>query len=121
MANKLNRSSHSDEKIAWYDALIKSAPGVERKGAAMPYTSYNGNMFSYIDKSGVFGLRLPPDELETFLKKYKTKQLVSFGMVMKEYAAVPDSLLKNTAEMKPWFKKSFAFVQTLKPKPSREK
>lgn len=37
------------EKIALYEKLLATIPGIERKGATMPYTSLNGNMFSFID------------------------------------------------------------------------
>ena len=38
-------------------------------------------------------IRLPDDEREKFLKKYKTTLFEAYGTVMKEYVAVPDSLL----------------------------
>jgi hypothetical protein len=34
------------EKIALYDKVVATISHVERKGAANPYTSVNGNMFS---------------------------------------------------------------------------
>jgi hypothetical protein len=39
------------EKVRLYEALIATLPGVERKGAALPYTSLNGNMFSILSPS----------------------------------------------------------------------
>ena len=38
---------------------------------------------------------------EEFLKKYKAKLFEAYGAVLKEYVAVPDSLLKNTKELQP--------------------
>jgi hypothetical protein len=38
-------------------------------------------------------LRLPKDEHEKFLKKYKTTLFEAYGAVMQEYVAVPDALL----------------------------
>lgn len=38
-------------------------------------------------------LRLPDDEREAFLKKYKTSLCERHGTVMKEYVVVPDALL----------------------------
>ncbi len=46
-------------------------PKVERKGATVPYTSLNGHMFSYLSKEGKLAIRLPAQEREAFLKKYK--------------------------------------------------
>jgi len=37
------------------------------------------------------GLRLPKNEIEAFLKKYKTRLFESYGMVKKDYVTVPDS------------------------------
>ena len=48
--------------LAAYEQLVASVPGLERKGAAMPYTSVNGNMFSFLDKAGALSLRLPDHE-----------------------------------------------------------
>jgi predicted DNA-binding protein (MmcQ/YjbR family) len=103
-------------KIELYEKLIATNPDIERKGDVHPYTSMNGHMFSYLDQTGTMGLRLPKDELEAFLKKYKTKLFVSYGVVKKDWATVPDSLLKNTKELKKYLRISYQHVQTLKPK-----
>ena len=82
----------------------------------MPYTSHNGHMFSYLEKDGSFGLRLPEKEREEFLKKYKTTLFISFGIAKKEFAPVPEKLFKNTKELKPYFDISFNYVASLKAK-----
>ena len=87
----------------------------------MPYTSLNGNMFTLLDPSGTLALRLDEEEREKFLKKYKTKLFEAYGAVMKEYVAVPDALLRNTNELKKYLDLSYAYVKTLKKKPSRKK
>jgi hypothetical protein len=73
-------------------------------------------MFSYLDQSGTMGLRLPKDELDVFLKKYKTKLFETYGVVKKDWATVPDSLLRNTKELKKYLQISYEYTQTLKPK-----
>jgi TfoX/Sxy family transcriptional regulator of competence genes len=40
---------------------------------------------------------------------------------MKEYVAVPDSLLKNTKELQKHLEMSYAYAKTLKPKPTAKK
>jgi hypothetical protein len=107
-------------KLALYDKLVAANPKVERKGATVPYTSLNGHMFSYLGKTGELALRLPGAEREAFLKKYKTKLCELYGVVQKEYVIVPDSLLKKTRELQPYFEASFAYVSALKPKPTRK-
>jgi hypothetical protein len=109
------------DKVQLYEKLVATNPKVERKGAAFPYTSLNGHMFSILTKTGTPALRLPAAEREAFLKKYKTKLSVQFGTVMKEYVEVPDALLKNTRELKKFFDLSYAYVGSLKPKPTKGK
>src|SRR5579862_7706152 len=106
------------DKLALYEKLVATIAGVERKGDTVPYTSVNGHMFSSLASDGTLGLRLPPDALEAFLLKYKTKRCVAYGIVRKEYVEVPAALLKKTAELSPYFAKSFAYVSGLKPKPT---
>ena len=109
------------DKLALYEKLVATLPSVTLKGATMPYTSVNGNMFSYLSKDGKLALRLPPEPREAFLKKYKTKLFEAYGIVQKEYVEVPDALLKKTSELKEFFKLSFAYVSSLKPKPTTKR
>lgn len=107
--------------LALYDKLVATHPAVERKGAAMPYTSLNGHMFSFLTETGTLALRLPDGERETFLKKHKAKLCERHGTVMKEYVEVPAALLKKTTELKKHFDASVAYVSALKPKPTTRK
>jgi len=113
---KKQNSAIPQEKLDAYKKLIESNPKIELKGATIPYTSYNGHMFSYFEKDGSFGLRLPEKAREGFLKKYKTTLFVSYGIVKKEFVLVPDKLLMNFKEFKPYFDLSFDFVASLKVK-----
>jgi len=108
------------DKVALYDKLVATNPSVDRKGAANPYTSVNGNMFSQLLPSGRLSLRLPAAERETFLNKYKTKLVEQYGIVMKEYVEVPDALLAKTAEIKKYFDISYEYALSLKPKPPKK-
>jgi len=110
------------DKLALYEKLVATLPEVERKGAANPYTSLNGHMFSLLlGPEGRMALRLPEDEREEFLKKNKTTLYEAYGAVMKEYVAVPDALLKNTKALQKHLAVSYAYVKTLKPKASKKK
>ena len=115
------RSAASNDTVALYDKLIATNPKIERKGAANPYTSLNGNMFTILHQSGSLAIRLPEDKREEFLKKYKTTLFKAYGTVMPEYVAVPDSLLKNTKELKKYLDLSYEYAKTLKPKPTGKK
>lgn len=108
-------------QVALYEKLVATQPGVERKGATVPYTAVNGNMFSYLSKAGVLALRLPEDAREAFLKKFKARLCTQYGIVQKEYVEVPDALLAKTTELNPYFAASLAYAKSLKPKPSAKK
>jgi hypothetical protein len=104
---------------ALYDKLIATIPEIERKGDANPYTSLNGNMFTLLRQSRL-AIRLPENEREKFLKKYKSSLFEAYGTVMKEYVAVPDDLLPNTKELKKYLELSYSYAKTLKPKPTKK-
>jgi hypothetical protein len=116
MPLKNEKSSIPQDNLHFYKKLVKTNPKIELKGATVPYTSCNGHMFSYLEKDGSLGLRLPTEVRENFLKKYKTPLFVSYGIVKKEYVLVPDKLFKNTKKLKPYFDISFEYVKSLKPK-----
>jgi hypothetical protein len=116
-----NKSKAPPEAQELYDKLVATNPKVERKGAANPYTSLNGHMFSYLHPSGSMALRLPEGEREKFLKKYGAKLFEAYGVVQKEYATVPDDLLRKTRELQKYFDVSYGYVQSLKPKATTRK
>jgi hypothetical protein len=116
MATKKETGKVPADKLALYDKLIATNPTIERKGVKLPYTSANGNMFSFISENGLVGIRLPEDERERFLKEYHTTLFEAHGAIMKEYVTVPDGLLQKTDELKKYLDISFAYVKTLKPK-----
>src|SRR5262249_46746012 len=77
--------------------------------------------FSLLTADGTVALRLPEGEREQFLKKYKTVLVEQYGVVMKEYVAVPDALLQRTGELARFFRLSRDYVAGLKPKPTTRK
>jgi hypothetical protein len=107
--------------LTLYEKLVATNPQVERKGDTMPYTSRNGHMFSLLTKEGRLALRLPVDERNMFIKRYKTSLCEQYGHVMPEYVVVPDALLLKTQELKPFFDLSYAYVGSLRPKPTTKK
>jgi hypothetical protein len=111
----------ANEKVELYEKLIATVPQIERKGAANPYTSLNGNMFTLLHQSETLAIRLPEGKREEFLKKYKTTLFEAYGAVMKEYVAVPDALLENTKELKKHLEASYEYAKMLKAKPSKKK
>ena len=116
MATSKKVSAIPAAKLELYEKLIATCPAIERKGDVHPYTSVNGHMFTYLDQTGVLGMRLPKDELEAFLAKHKTTLFVSYGAVKKDWATVPDALLGKTRELGKYLAISYEYTKTLKPK-----
>ncbi len=108
------------DKLELYKKLVATNPTVELKGATIPYTSVNGNMFSYLSKEGKLELRLPAEEREAFLIKYKAKLCEAYGKIQPEYVEVPDSLLSSTRELKKFFDCGYQYVSSLKQKPTAQ-
>jgi hypothetical protein len=114
------KKAGDNDKVALYDRLIATMPKLERKGAANPYTALNGNMFTLLHQSKALAIRLPEEEREKFIKKYKTSLFEAYGAVMQEYVSVPDGLLSNTKELQKYLAKSYEYAKTLKPKPTKK-
>ena len=100
-------------KLALYDKLVATDPSIERKGATIPYTSANGKMFTYLAPTGELRLRLPPEEREAFMKKYRAKLALAYGIVQKDFVAVPPRLFARTSELKPYLAISRAYAERL--------
>jgi hypothetical protein len=102
--------------IEAYDRLIATAAGVERKGASLPYTSVNGNMFSFMADGGLVALRLGRSDRAAFIERFATALHEAHGRVMAEYVTVPPGLLLDTGALAPWFAASVAYAKALGPK-----
>lgn len=102
-----------------YAAVVTGA-GRSVKGAKNPYTSRNGHMFSFLDRSGVMALRLSQEMADEFLSTYESGPVTQYGSVMRGYVSIPDDLLSDTAELGEWFEKAFDWIGTLDPKPTRK-
>jgi hypothetical protein len=109
------------EKLAQYERVVAAVPGLERKGAANPYTAVGGHMSSYLHPRGEVALRLPAHLREQFLAEHRTTLFEAYGVVQKEYVAVPAALLADTRALTPYFLESYAYVASLKPKPAAKK
>lgn len=121
VAAKKASGTHSAELIQQYDRLIAAQPGVVRKGATIPYTSVNGHMFSFLSEAGDLALRLPAGDREAFLERHSTSLHEAHGTVLKEYVSVPAALFRDTERLLPYFRSSFAYVASLKPKATTRK
>lgn len=114
-------SNAYNDNLKRYDQLLATLPVVERKGKTMPYTSVNGNMFSFLTAEGTLALRLPTVEREEFIAEHNTKLMVQHGATLKEYVEVPDQLLKDTDKLSGYLKQSYGYVSGLKPKETKQR
>ncbi len=121
MAKATTQPTIPAKTLAAYEKSISKLEGIERKGATMPYTSLNGHMFSFIGQDGMVALRLPADIREEVMKTHSAKPCIAHGVVMKEYITIPDKLLQNTTAITKYFKLSYTYVQSLKPKATTRK
>jgi hypothetical protein len=106
-------------RLAAYERLVATQSGVERKDASVPYTSFNGNMSSYLDAAEGLALRLSADDRTRFLGEHDAHLQVAYGIVQEEYVHVLEALLNDTSALAPWLAASCDYVRGLKPKPKR--
>lgn len=110
------------DKLELFKRLLDLHPEIELKGGLkLPYTSYQGNMFSQLTKAGVLGLRMGKIEREAFMAEFDGSLLETYGAVMKEYVAVPDYLLEDAQRLLPYLEQSYAYAKTLKPQQRKRK
>lgn len=103
-----------EKNLELYDDIVDKNKNFKRKGKTMPYTSANGYMFSFINKVGEFGIRLPKDKAKKFREKYLTGEFKSHGAVMKDYVHVPDHTLQNESEVvSEYLQDSYRYVMSL--------
>ena len=108
------------KSIDLFEKHLEAHPEIERKGAANPYTSVNGHMFSSLNKKGELGLRLSKEDRESFIKEFDTELFFTYNTVMKEYVRVPEELLEGDG-FRVFLDKSYDYVKSLKPKPTKKK
>jgi TfoX/Sxy family transcriptional regulator of competence genes len=116
-----SKKQTSNEKVTIYESLVAALPNVERKGAANPYTSINGNMFTLLHQSQTLAIRLPEDKRQEFIRKYKASLFEAYGTVMKEYVQVPDILLNNSKELGKYMLASYEYAKSLRAKATTKK
>ena len=115
-----NKTGLPDETVAHYDHVIAGVDGAERKGAKNAYTSRNGHMFSFLTADGL-ALRLSKEDRAAHVKKHPgTEPVLQYGSVMREYVWIPDAVFRSTRSMRALFRKSWDYIGTLPPKPTKK-
>lgn len=110
------------EKLEQYAAVVEhSETDAEVKGAKNPYTSRNGHMFTFLDGEGTMALRLSDELTREFRARYESGDVTQYGATMRGYSSVPSDLLEETDELAGWFDRSWNWIGTLPPKPTKKK
>jgi TfoX/Sxy family transcriptional regulator of competence genes len=92
-----------------------------RKMFGYPCAFSANQMFFGVFQNSMF-LRLSEFDRRAFLQQYGTKLFEPMpGRPMKEYAVVPETLLKAPKELKKWIDKSRTYVSQLPAKPPKTK
>ena len=110
-----------EENLKQFQLAVSLVPEMELKGKNMWYTSINGNMYTYMGKEGILGIRLSKDDYNAFREKFNVGDLKSHGAVMREYVPVPKELFQDTETLQAWMEKCQAYAKTLSPKPTKKK
>ena len=107
-----------DEKLEIYRSLVEPYPDLTVKGKANPYTSMNGNMFSFLGKDDVLAFRVSKERRAEFLEEHPDAEVVSYNTVMKDYIGVPEDALDDLDGLRVMFSETVEHAKTLPPKPT---
>jgi TfoX/Sxy family transcriptional regulator of competence genes len=104
------------ELIDLFASMMPGPPAAQRKMFGYPAGFVNGNMFMGLFQESMI-LRLPENLREDFMSKYGAKLFEPMpGRPMREYVAVPASVMENKKELATWIARAFEFAASLKPK-----
>lgn len=68
-----------NENLDIYRELVARFFEDRVKGKANPYTSMNGNMYSFLDKAGTVCLRLSKDDRAQYVDRFGTRPVEQYG------------------------------------------
>ena len=103
------------ESVAFYEALLATIPAIERKGATMPYTSVNGNMFSGLFGSAV-GVKVSDADRAELEQVDGTGPYGPAERPMSGWTTLPDAWRRHPDQVTEWMGRADAHVSTLPPK-----
>lgn len=106
--------------VELYNQMVATIPEVVRRGKTMPYTSLNGNMFSFLSKDGKISLRFNKTEQAEFMEEHQAELSIQYNSVMQGYAVVPETIINDSDLLYKYFRVSYENAKTLKPKPTKK-
>lgn len=116
---KLRKSP--EELVATFDDVMPGPPAIKRKMFGFPAGFVNGNMFMGLFEDSMI-LRLPLELREELIQRHGAKPFAPMaGRVMKEYVALPDSLIRDREKLSTWVAKALVYGESLEPKAAKTK
>ena len=105
-----------DDALARHEALVASHEGIAVKGKANRYTALNGNMFSFLDKSGALCLRIGKEARAALPADQVSEPVVQYGSVMRDYVEVSEAAASDAQVLERLFALSLDHARGLKPR-----
>ena len=99
--------------LSRYDEIVALCDRIERKGKTVPYTSANGHMFSFINKSNEFGIRFSKEVQEKYIEQFNSSLFHSHNSVMKGYVLIPHAVFADDKLMIDLLNESYDYVMSL--------
>lgn len=107
--------------VAIFDEVMPGPPATKRKMFGYPASFVNGNLFMSLFEDSMI-LRLPGDLREELIQLHGAKPFAPMeGHVMKEYVALPETLLQHREQLTSWVGKALAYGESLEPKKAKSK
>jgi TfoX/Sxy family transcriptional regulator of competence genes len=104
-----------------FQSVMPGPPAVQRKMFGYPAGFVNGNMFMGLFQESMI-LRLPTGPREEFLKNHDARIFEPMaGRPMREYAEVPQQVMRDRKELTKWVARAYEYGASLKPKSSAAK
>ncbi|MEM8881755.1 MAG: TfoX/Sxy family protein [Pseudomonadota bacterium] len=103
-----------------YRRVANAVGGLDVKGAKMPYTAVNGNMFSFVDDQDRLCLRFSEDRKAELNAIHGTTDVVQYGAVMRGYVALTEHVVADAEKLRALFHEAYEHALTLKPKPTKK-
>jgi hypothetical protein len=103
-----------------YATLTRTHWDIPIKGKANPYTSMNGNMFSFLSKEGEICLRLSKANQTAYWEGHRGEPVKQYGSVMRGYVALSQEVLNDPDLRTHWFDQCLADAEALPVKPTKK-
>lgn len=107
--------------VELFHEIFPPEPARMRQMFGYPAGFVNGNMFMSLHEDN-FILRLPESQREELLKTEGAKRFEPMaGRPMREYVALPPSILSDSSKLKQWVTRALDYGSTLPPKQQKKK